>query len=216
MSSAVPIIRQAGEGEQMWFAGGGVFTWKATAAETGGAFIALEDRMVQGKTTPMHLHPNEDEAIYVLEGELLVDIEGDAASRRPRRPVRRAARCPARIHGHLRDRTRADLADARRPGSPSTATRASRSARRRTRHGRPTGRGCAPRRSGLRASRCSARRRSTPSRSGRSARPPRCRTSLGARTVVSHRAVTMDMISLTGRGRPSGYRVPCFVKEPPA
>jgi len=76
MSSAVPIIRQAGEGEQMWFAGGGTFTWKATAAETGGAFIMLEDRMEGGKTTPLHSHPNEDEAIYVLEGEFLVDIEG--------------------------------------------------------------------------------------------------------------------------------------------
>ena len=77
MSNAVPIIRQADEGEQMWFAGGGAFTWKATAAETGGAFIMLEDRMEQGKTTPLHPHPNEDEAIYVLEGELLVHIEGE-------------------------------------------------------------------------------------------------------------------------------------------
>ena len=77
MSNAVPIIRQADEGEQMWFAGGGTFTWKATAAETGGAFIMLEDRMVHGKTTPLHTHPNEDEAIYVLEGELLVHIEGE-------------------------------------------------------------------------------------------------------------------------------------------
>jgi hypothetical protein len=63
MSNAVPIIRQADEGEQMWFAGGGTFTWKATAAETGGAFIMLEDRMAHGKTTPLHRHPNEDEAI---------------------------------------------------------------------------------------------------------------------------------------------------------
>ena len=77
MSTAVPIIRQDGEGEQMWFAGGGTFTWKATAAETAGAFIMLEDRMERGKTTPLHMHPNEDEAIYVLEGELLVDIEGE-------------------------------------------------------------------------------------------------------------------------------------------
>ena len=50
MSTAVPIIRQDGEGEQMWFAGGGVFTWKATAAETGGAFFLIEDHMVRGKT----------------------------------------------------------------------------------------------------------------------------------------------------------------------
>jgi quercetin dioxygenase-like cupin family protein len=54
-----------------------VFTWKATAAETGGAFIMLEDRIVRGKTTPLHLHPNEDETIYVLEGELLVHVEGE-------------------------------------------------------------------------------------------------------------------------------------------
>jgi hypothetical protein len=33
--------------------------------------------MVRGKTTPLHMHPNEDEAIYVLEGELLVDVEGE-------------------------------------------------------------------------------------------------------------------------------------------
>jgi len=77
MSTAVPIIRQDGEGEHMWFAGGGVFTWKATAAETGGSFLLLEDRMERGKTTPLHLHPNEDETIYVLEGELLVHIEGE-------------------------------------------------------------------------------------------------------------------------------------------
>lgn len=77
MSSAVPIIRQDGEGELMWFAGGGTFTWKATAEETGGAFLLIEDRMERGKVTPFHLHPNEDEAIYVLEGELLVDVEGE-------------------------------------------------------------------------------------------------------------------------------------------
>lgn len=77
MSTAVAIIRQDGEGEQMWFAGGGVFTWKATAAETAEAFILLEDRMVRGKCTPMHVHPNQDESLYVLEGELLVDLEGE-------------------------------------------------------------------------------------------------------------------------------------------
>lgn len=63
MSTAVPIIRQGDEGEQMWFAGGGAFTWKATARETNSAFIMFEDSMERGKVTPFHLHPNEDEAI---------------------------------------------------------------------------------------------------------------------------------------------------------
>jgi quercetin dioxygenase-like cupin family protein len=77
MSTAVPIIRHDGEGEQMWFSGGGTFTWKATAAETDSAFLLLEDRMVRGKVTPFHLHPDIDEVIYVLEGELLVDMDGE-------------------------------------------------------------------------------------------------------------------------------------------
>ena len=74
--SAVPVVRQAGEGEQRWFAGGGLFTVKATAAETDGAFLMFEDTMVRGKTTPLHVHPHNDEAIYVLEGEILADVEG--------------------------------------------------------------------------------------------------------------------------------------------
>jgi quercetin dioxygenase-like cupin family protein len=76
-TTAVPIIRQGGEGEQMWFAGGGVFTWKATAEETGGAFVLLEDRMERGKVTPLHMHPDIDETIYVLDGELLVHADGE-------------------------------------------------------------------------------------------------------------------------------------------
>lgn len=77
MSGAVPIIRQAGEGERMWFAGGGVFTWKATSGETGGAFLLLEDHMARGKATPLHLHPDQDEAIYVLDGEIVAHVEGE-------------------------------------------------------------------------------------------------------------------------------------------
>ena len=71
------VIRQAGEGEKLWFAGGGVFTMKVSAAETHGAFFMFEDRVVRGKTTPLHLHPREDEVIYILEGELIVHIAGE-------------------------------------------------------------------------------------------------------------------------------------------
>ena len=76
MSNAIPIIRQAGEGEHLGFAGGGVFTVKASGAETGGAFLLMTHRSVGGKSTPLHTHP-EDEAIYVLEGELLVHMDGE-------------------------------------------------------------------------------------------------------------------------------------------
>jgi quercetin dioxygenase-like cupin family protein len=76
MSTAVPIIRGDGEGERRWFAGGGLWTMKATAEETDRAFILFEDRMPRGKTTPLHTHPHEDETFIVLEGEILVHVEG--------------------------------------------------------------------------------------------------------------------------------------------
>ena len=76
MSAAQPVVRQEGEGEHLWFAGGGVFTMKASAAETDEAFVLFEDRVEQGKTTPLHTHPDQDETIYVLEGEILVHFDG--------------------------------------------------------------------------------------------------------------------------------------------
>ena len=76
MSTAKTIIRGEGEGEHLWFAGGGLWTMKATSEETDGAFMLLEDQMARGKTTPLHTHPNLDETLIVLEGEILVYAEG--------------------------------------------------------------------------------------------------------------------------------------------
>jgi quercetin dioxygenase-like cupin family protein len=76
MNAAVSIIRGEEEGERLWFAGGGVWIMKATAEETNGAFTLLEDRLVQGKTTPLHTHPNLDETLIVLEGQILVHAGG--------------------------------------------------------------------------------------------------------------------------------------------
>lgn len=75
MSAAV--IRHSDEGERRWFAGGGLFTFKLTSADTGGSLLLFEDEMQRGKCTPLHHHPQEEEALYVLEGELLVHVEGE-------------------------------------------------------------------------------------------------------------------------------------------
>ncbi len=77
MSGSVPIIRQAGEGERLGWAGGGVITMKATASETAGALMMQEFSGERGKVTPLHLHPNEDEGLYVIEGEILVHVDGE-------------------------------------------------------------------------------------------------------------------------------------------
>jgi quercetin dioxygenase-like cupin family protein len=74
--TATPIIRAAGEGQRRWFYGGGTHTWKVTTEESAGAFFVFEDEMTQGKMTPWHCHANTDELIYVLEGEIDVNVDG--------------------------------------------------------------------------------------------------------------------------------------------
>ena len=76
ISTAVTVVRQDGEGERLWFYGGGVHIWKATEEETGGSFILFEAVMSRGKVTPLHTHPC-DETMVVLEGELLVHVQGE-------------------------------------------------------------------------------------------------------------------------------------------
>jgi quercetin dioxygenase-like cupin family protein len=76
MSAPVPISRQRGEGDRRAFLGGGLHTWKLTTDDTAGAFFVFEDELTQGKTTPLHLHPEADETVYVLEGEILVSQDG--------------------------------------------------------------------------------------------------------------------------------------------
>jgi quercetin dioxygenase-like cupin family protein len=64
------------DGELLWF-GGGLLTLKVTSRQSGGRLFLLEDVAYRGKTTPLHLHPDEDETFYVLEGELLLHIDGE-------------------------------------------------------------------------------------------------------------------------------------------
>jgi quercetin dioxygenase-like cupin family protein len=81
MSATGLIVRARGEGERRWFFGGGLHTWKATAAETNGALLVFEDHMEAGKMTPVHIHPDADELFYVLEGEMVVHVEGGTQHR---------------------------------------------------------------------------------------------------------------------------------------
>lgn len=80
MTDRVPIIWASGDGDRRSFLGGGLHTWKVMSEDTNGAFFLFEDLMSKGKTTPLHLHPEADETVYVLEGEILVNVD-DVESR---------------------------------------------------------------------------------------------------------------------------------------
>lgn len=76
-SATLPaMVRTPGDGPQRWFYGGGVHTWLATAEETGGVFLLFEDAMDEGKRTPLHTHPDADETMYVLQGEIVAHLDG--------------------------------------------------------------------------------------------------------------------------------------------
>jgi quercetin dioxygenase-like cupin family protein len=75
-TTLTPTVRAAQEGDRRWFFGGGVHLWKVTPEESGGAFMLFEDRMDNGKMTPLHTHPDSDETMIVLEGEILMHLDG--------------------------------------------------------------------------------------------------------------------------------------------
>ena len=59
-----------GEGEAWWWLGVTLATIKATGEETGGRYTLIEVLEPQGAEVPLHVHHNEDEAFYILEGEM--------------------------------------------------------------------------------------------------------------------------------------------------
>lgn len=59
----------ADEGEAFWMLNT-LMTVKADADVTGGRFSLLEQLVTPAGNPPLHVHRDEDEAFYVLEGEL--------------------------------------------------------------------------------------------------------------------------------------------------
>ncbi len=69
-----PYSVASGEGlADVWWKTGRL-TVKAGGAETGDAFAQIEVAGPRGDATPRHLHHNEDETFYVLEGKLRVFV----------------------------------------------------------------------------------------------------------------------------------------------
>ena len=71
-----PIALDPAEGEALWF-NNDLLTFKATGAQTGGAYLQVEELARHGKVTPLHDHPAEEETFYILEGEALMHLDGE-------------------------------------------------------------------------------------------------------------------------------------------
>ena len=71
------------EGETIEGPVGGPLTFKARGAQTGGSLTAFENVIPPGEGPPLHRHRDEDEAWYVLEGELRFRL-GETVAEAPR------------------------------------------------------------------------------------------------------------------------------------
>jgi quercetin dioxygenase-like cupin family protein len=81
VTAAEPFVREPAAGSTLDVLGV-THIYKATGAETAGSFSLWEAVVPPGAGAPPHTHAHEDEAFYVLSGELVVEFEGESAPRR--------------------------------------------------------------------------------------------------------------------------------------
>ena len=81
ITAAEPFVREPGAGSTLNILGV-THICKATGAETAGSFSLWEDVVPPGAGAPPHVHIHEDEAFYVISGEIQVEFEGERAPRR--------------------------------------------------------------------------------------------------------------------------------------
>jgi quercetin dioxygenase-like cupin family protein len=62
------LHRPEGTGDMYW-GPGDLYRFLVTGAETGGAYFAMEAIVPPGGGPPPHIHRNEDETFYVVEGQ---------------------------------------------------------------------------------------------------------------------------------------------------
>ena len=103
-----PVIRQGGAGPTLDVLGV-AHVYKARADDTGQQFSIWESIVPPGRGAPPHTHSREDEAFYVLSGEVLMELEGEAEPLRlgagaflfAPRHVRHGYRNPGKVDARL-------------------------------------------------------------------------------------------------------------------
>lgn len=76
------LVRTRAEGDATWFFNA-LMTTKATMAETGGAYSLTEHLVTAASNPPMHVQLDEDEAFYVLDGEIEFEVDGGVVTATP-------------------------------------------------------------------------------------------------------------------------------------
>jgi mannose-6-phosphate isomerase-like protein (cupin superfamily) len=72
-----PFVLKRGEGESVWSLGGR-FTVKVAEANADGRFSLVETVAFRSTEPPLHIHHNEDEAWYIVDGQMTFYVGDDA------------------------------------------------------------------------------------------------------------------------------------------
>ena len=81
VENAGAFARHEEEGEARWWLGS-LTIIKATSQDTGGQFCLVEVHENEGEY-PLHVHHNEDETFFVLEGEVDFEVGGKTIVAKP-------------------------------------------------------------------------------------------------------------------------------------
>ena len=76
------LIRGTDDGEATWFFNA-LVTTKAAMSETAGAYSLTEHLVTAASNPPMHVQTDEDEAFYILDGEVEFVVDGETVVATP-------------------------------------------------------------------------------------------------------------------------------------
>jgi quercetin dioxygenase-like cupin family protein len=76
------LVRGRDDGDATWFFNA-LMTTKASTAETGGAYSLTEHVVTAASNPPMHVQTDEEEAFYILEGEVEFEVDGQVVTATP-------------------------------------------------------------------------------------------------------------------------------------
>jgi mannose-6-phosphate isomerase-like protein (cupin superfamily) len=70
VAGVLPVFHAAGDGDSVW-AMGNRFTFKVRSSESGGGLSVMEVQAPVGTAPPLHVHRNEAEVFFLLEGTMV-------------------------------------------------------------------------------------------------------------------------------------------------
>jgi quercetin dioxygenase-like cupin family protein len=80
MSTHGALLHRPSQSGRSFWGPGDVYTFLVTGAESGGSYFAMEALVPPGGGPPPHIHRNEDETFYIVEGECSIRLDDETVT----------------------------------------------------------------------------------------------------------------------------------------